>query len=91
MVVVTPGNSAMAPPGQSHNPSQAETPQWATLSGDLWSVKRALVWFVTVTISTGSVLAAADSSQLYPGQCESKLNLKKEVPHDPHILLTLIT
>lgn len=28
MVVVTPGNSTMAPPRQSHNPSQAETPHW---------------------------------------------------------------
>lgn len=29
MVVVTPGNSAMAPPCQSHNSSQAETSQWS--------------------------------------------------------------
>lgn len=75
MVLVTPQNSAMAPPCQSHNPSQAETPQWShSKQRPVVSEKGRLVCYWNHLCL--QYPPCSGQQELYPGQCEPKLKLK---------------
>lgn len=80
--VATLGNSAMAPPCQHHNPSQAETSQRSCSQQRHVNSRKGSSVSVVLTISRCSALPAVDSSQLHPRQCQPKLEPKKEGPRE---------